>query len=321
MTKVNIPFIYSPIYSQLELPERHRYPIEKYRLLHNWAVRRGAQKDQWQRPVTLTWEQVAQTHCSSYIEKLKTNNFEKAEWRRIGFPWSEQLLTRSLTSAGGTAQALQMALSSSIAIHFSGGYHHAHHDWGSGFCLINDLAIACHQLLLQYPHLKIAVLDTDVHQGDGTATLFENDSRVFTCSIHGEKNFPFSKSLSDLDVPLPKGTTDKSYLQALQHTLSFIAKNVKPDVILYDAGVDIYTKDELGHFHISLNGLFQRDMTVLSFCRQNDIPVAAVIGGGYQRNLERLVRGHAQLLRAAYYVYTENNFELRSVVRSSEDEV
>lgn len=321
MTKASIPFIYSPIYSRLELPERHRYPIEKYRLLHDWAVRRGAQPDQWVTPSAITWEQVTQTHCPSYIDKLKGNDFKKAEWRRIGFPWSEQLLTRSLTSAGGTAQALQMALSSSIAIHFSGGYHHAHHDWGSGFCLINDLAIACHQLLLQYPNLKIAVLDTDVHQGDGTASIFQNDPRVFTCSIHGEKNFPFSKSISDLDIPLPKGTDDSSYLNALNQALKIVESDVKPDVILYDAGVDIYIKDELGHFHISLNGLFQRDMTVLSFCQQNDIPVAAVIGGGYQRNLERLVRGHAQLLRAAYYVYTENDSELISVVRSSKDEV
>jgi len=321
MTKVNIPFIYSPIYSQLSLPERHRYPIEKYRLLHDWAISRGAHSSQWKAPVALTWEQVEQTHSASYIEKLKANSFEKAEWRRIGFPWSEQLLTRSLTSAGGTTLALQIALDSSIAVHFSGGYHHAHKDWGSGFCLINDLAIACHQLLLQHPNLKIAVLDTDVHQGDGTATIFKNDPRVFTCSIHGEKNFPFSKSLSDLDVPLPKGMTDKGYLQALQNALTLIVKSVKPDIILYDAGVDIYTKDELGHFHISLNGIFQRDMTVLSFCRQNSIPVAAVIGGGYQRNLERLVRGHAQLLRAAYYVYTEDQYLPDTALRSPENEI
>lgn len=306
MTKVDVPFIYSPVYSQLELPERHRYPIEKYRLLHDWAVRRGAKETQWVTPSALSWEQVKHTHCSSYIEKLKHNDFEKAEWRRVGFPWSEQLLTRTLTSAGGTTQALQLALNTSIAIHFSGGYHHAHRNWGSGFCLINDLAIACHQLLLRHPKLTVAILDTDVHQGDGTATLFQNDPRVFTCSIHGEKNFPFTKSESDLDIPLPKSTDDKTYLQELKQTLMYIEGHVKPDVILYDAGVDIYTKDELGHFHISLNGIFQRDTTVLSFCRQNSIPVAAVIGGGYQRNLGRLVRGHAQLLRAAYYVYTES---------------
>lgn len=306
MKKVEVPFVYSPLYSQLDLPPRHRYPIEKYRLLKDWAVRHGAKDEQWHAPSPLSWEEVEATHCPSYLTKLRYNNMDKVAWRRIGFPWSEQLLKRTLTSAGGTLLTAELALKKGIAIHFSGGYHHAHRDWGSGFCLLNDLAIACNQILSQHPNLKIAVLDTDVHQGDGTATLFSNNPRVFTCSIHGERNFPFSKVQSDLDKPLAKSTSDKEYLLALNEAMQLIKHEVKPDLILYDAGVDIYQRDELGHLNISLAGIFQRDLSVLGFAKQHNIPVAAVIGGGYQRNLVRLVRAHAQLLRASYYVYTES---------------
>jgi len=306
MKKVKVPFIYSPLYSELDLPPRHRYPIEKYRLLKNWAVKHGATTDQWYQPEPLSWEQIERTHCPDYLSQLQQNSMNKSDWRRIGFPWSEQLLYRTLTSAGGTLLTAKLALEKGIAIHFSGGYHHAHKDWGSGFCLLNDLAIACNEILVRQPKLKIAVLDTDVHQGDGTATLFENDSRVFTCSLHGERNFPFSKANSDLDIPLAKQTSDKEYLAALQNTLEFINREIKPDLILYDAGVDIYQRDELGHLNISLAGIFQRDLAVLNFAKRCGIPLAAVIGGGYQRNLPRLVRAHAQLLRASYYVYTES---------------
>lgn len=306
MKKVEVPFIYSPLYSDLDLPPRHRYPIEKYRLLKDWAVKHGAEKNQWLTPPPLSWGQASGTHCTHYLSQLRDNNMDRATWRRIGFPWSEQLLKRTLTSAGGTFLTVEQALINGIAIHFSGGYHHAHKDWGSGFCLLNDLAIACNEILRKHPNLKIAVLDTDVHQGDGTATLFANDHRVFTCSIHGERNFPFSKARSDLDKALGKHTSDKEYLTALQSVLEFIKNDVKPDLILYDAGVDIYQRDELGHLNISLAGIFQRDLSVLNFAKQQNIPIAAVIGGGYQRNLERLVRAHAQLLRASYYVYTES---------------
>lgn len=316
MKKVNVPFIYSPLYSELELPPRHRYPIEKYLLLKDWAVKHGAQASQWHKPTAVTWDQVAHTHCSDYLKKLRANTLDKAAWRRIGFPWSKQLLQRTLTSAGGTLLTTELALTQGIAIHFSGGYHHAHKDWGSGFCLLNDLAIACNQILLKHPQLKIAVLDTDVHQGDGTATLFEHDDRVFTCSIHGERNFPFTKVSSDLDKPLGKDTSDHDYLKAVQEVLQFIRTRVKPDLILYDAGVDIYQRDELGHLNISLAGIFQRDFSVLRFAKEHNIPLAAVIGGGYQRNLARLVRAHAQLLRASYYVYTE-----RQLTKGNVDEV
>jgi acetoin utilization deacetylase AcuC-like enzyme len=196
-----------------------------------------------------------------------------------------------------------LAMQYGCAIHFSGGYHHAHYDWGSGFCLLNDLAIAAKSVIDAYPQSKVLIFDTDVHQGDGTATLFADEPRVATCSLHGEKNFPFTKSESDLDIELPKGTTDDDYLAVVDATLEQLIVSHQPDLILYDAGVDIYRQDELGHLSISLNGIFNRDYRVLSTARKHNISCAAVIGGGYQRNLERLIKAHAQLLRAAYHVW------------------
>ncbi|WP_287830289.1 histone deacetylase [Idiomarina sp.] len=302
---MKVPFIYHPIYSELQLPERHRYPIHKYKMLYQWALAHGARPDQFIQPTPMNWSQVALAHSSNYINKLITNQFDKKEWRKVGFPWSTQLLTRTLTSAGGTFETVKTALDKRIAIHFSGGYHHAHHDWGSGFCLINDLAMSAVLATKAQPNLKILIFDTDVHQGDGTATLLRDHENIFTCSIHGERNFPFTKVDSDLDVALPKGTTDGAYLDAVKHTLHKVTKDFKPDLILYDAGVDIYRRDDLGHLDVSIEGIFSRDYFVLDYAKQNNISLAAVIGGGYQRNLSRLILAHAQLLRASHQVWSD----------------
>lgn len=298
-----VPFVYHPRYSRLELPPRHRYPIQKYALLKQWADEHGAKPEQWVQPEPLHWNKVARIHCPDYIAALVNNRIDIKQWRRVGFPWSEQLLLRTLTSAAGTRDTAMLALQYGCAIHFSGGYHHAHYDWGSGFCLLNDLAIAAKSVIDADPQSKVLIFDTDVHQGDGTATLFADEPRVITCSLHGEKNFPFTKSESDLDIELPKGTTDDDYLATVDATLEQLIISHQPDLILYDAGVDIYRHDELGHLSISLNGVFNRDYRVLSTARKHNISCAAVIGGGYQRNLARLIKAHAQLLRAAYHVW------------------
>lgn len=300
-----VPFVYHPRYSALTLPPRHRYPIQKYALLKQWADTHGARPEQWVEPQPLHWEQVERVHCSNYIAALRNNGIDSKQWRRVGFPWSEQLLLRTLTSAAGTVDTAQLALQHGCAIHFSGGYHHAHYDWGSGFCLINDLAIAAQTVIDTNPDCRVLIFDTDVHQGDGTATLFADEPRVVTCSLHGEKNFPFTKSSSDIDIEFAKGTTDDDYLTTLTATLERLITEQRPDLILYDAGVDIYRQDELGHLDISLNGLFRRDCEVLNMAKQHNISCAAVIGGGYQRNLPRLVKAHAQLLRAAHTVWTQ----------------
>lgn len=299
---MSVPFVYHPCYSDLELPPRHRYPIQKYQLLKQWADKHGARTEQFHTPEPLSWQQIEQVHDAGYINALRNNSIERKAWRRVGFPWSEKLLTRTRTSAAGTALTAQLALQHGCAIHFSGGYHHAHHDWGSGFCLINDLALAAQLALQKDPQLRILIVDTDVHQGDGTATLMQSEPRVTTYSLHGEKNFPFTKAQSDYDIELAKGTSDTEYLAALRQTLPAVIAQFQPGLILYDAGVDIYQKDELGHLSVSLNGLFNRDYWILSTAKQAGIPCAAVIGGGYQRNLPRLVRAHGQLLRAAYHL-------------------
>ncbi|MAK71414.1 acetoin utilization deacetylase AcuC-like enzyme [Idiomarina aquatica] len=298
-----VPFVYHPRYSRLELPPRHRYPIQKYALLKQWADEHGAKPEQWVQPTPLHWNEVTRVHCPDYITELVNNRIDRKQWRRVGFPWSEQLLLRTLTSAAGTRDTAMLAMQYGCAIHFSGGYHHAHYDWGSGFCLLNDLAIAAKSVIDACPQSKVLIFDTDVHQGDGTATLFADEPRVVTCSLHGEKNFPFTKSESDLDIELPKGTTDDDYLAVVDATLEQLIVSHQPDLILYDAGVDIYRQDELGHLSISLNGIFNRDYRVLSTARKHNISCAAVIGGGYQRNLARLIKAHAQLLRAAYHVW------------------
>ncbi|MGM0480451.1 MAG: histone deacetylase family protein [Pseudomonadota bacterium] len=300
-----IPFVYHRRYSQLALPPRHRYPIDKYQLLQQWATKHGAQASQWIEPAPIDWMTVKAVHCPDYVNSLANNRIARSLWRRVGFPWSEQLLLRTLTSAGGTIKTAELALTEGCAIHFSGGYHHAHAGWGSGFCLINDLALAAYRIIEQNSLAKVLVFDTDVHQGDGTATIFENEPRVITCSIHGEKNFPFTKSTSDIDIELAKNTTDEQYLNIVQQTLNELIVTHQPTLILYDAGVDIYQRDELGHLSISLNGIFARDLHVLETARAHGISLAAVIGGGYQRNLERLIRAHAQLLRASYHVWKD----------------
>ncbi|WP_404399750.1 histone deacetylase [Idiomarina seosinensis] len=298
-----VPFIYHPRYSQLSLPPRHRYPIDKYRLLRQWAVEHGAQQEQWVKPTPIDWAKVKTCHSPNYVRQLVNNRIDRKEWRRVGFPWSEQLLLRTLTSAGGTIKAAELAVASGCAIHFSGGYHHAHKDWGSGFCLVNDLALAARHIIDQDSSAKVLIFDTDVHQGDGTATIFSKEPRIITCSVHGKSNFPFVKSRSNVDIELEKNTTDDEYLAVVRQTLGDLIRVHQPSLILYDAGVDIYQKDELGHLAISLNGIFDRDKMVLTMARDHGIALAAVIGGGYQRNLTRLIRAHAQLLRASYHVW------------------
>ncbi|RUO78776.1 histone deacetylase [Idiomarina tyrosinivorans] len=304
MKRNSTPFIYHPIYSDLVLPPRHRYPIGKYRALQQWAVRHGAKPEQWLTAQPLNWDKVATVHCRNYIRRLQNNDFTKAEWRRIGFPWSQQLLTRTLTSAGGTLQTVEVALQQQLAIHFSGGYHHAHYDWGSGFCLINDLAIAARHAVDNLGLSSVLIFDTDVHQGDGTATLFSNESRIITCSIHSQKNFPFNKAQSDIDVGVADDISEADYLQTVFDTLESAINRFQPQLVLYDAGVDIYQRDDLGKLGISLAGIYQRDLQVLGLLQQRQIATAVVIGGGYQRQLDRLVTAHGQLLRAAHHLFS-----------------
>lgn len=291
--------IFDPIYSDLALPAGHRFPIQKYRLLHDRLCRSGIVAEAILRPEPLQPDSAKGSLCADYIERFVTGTLTQAAIRKIGFPWSERLVRRTFTSVGGTLLAGLMSLRYGCAINLAGGYHHAGRNSGSGFCIVNDLYLSALALLQQRSINRVLIFDCDVHQGDGTATLAQQDSRIFTVSIHGEKNFPFLKQTSDRDVSLPKGVTDDRYLQCVKDTLLDVIACFRPDAVIYDAGADIYCHDELGHFDISLDGVYQRDCLVFEECSRAGLPVSAVIGGGYQRDLETLVDVHFQLFRAA----------------------
>jgi len=294
--------LYHPCYSELTLPDRHRYPITKYRTLYQRLLDIGLPESAFTLSVPVTAEQLAEVHCRAYIQSLADGTIAAKAMRRIGFPWSEQLFQRSLCSVGGTVQTAQAALSSGIALHLSGGYHHAFYAEGSGFCLFNDLVVAAKAMLTQGLD-KILLLDLDVHQGDGSALLLADEPRIISCSVHCEKNFPSRKQHSDWDIGLAKDCSDTDYLQAVQQSLQTLLNWHRPDLVIFDAGVDIHQQDELGLLNISTGALYQRDLLVLQSCIEQGIPVAAVIGGGYQRNIDALVQLHLQLFKAAFTLH------------------
>ena len=297
--------VYHPCYSDLALPERHRYPIEKYRYLQQQLLQLGVPATHFSCPTAITADELALVHCPAYIQSLADGSIDSKAMRRIGFPWSAQLYQRSLYSVGGTVLTAQLALQHGIALHLSGGYHHAFYAEGSGFCLFNDLVVAAKTLLAQGLD-KILLFDLDVHQGDGSALLLADEPRIISCSLHCEKNFPYRKQASDWDIALAKDCNDSEYLQAVEQSLSSLLQWHQPELVLFDAGVDIHRDDELGLLNISTQALYQRDLMVLQHCTARNIPVAAVIGGGYQRNIAALVQLHLQLFKAAFTLCGSN---------------
>ncbi|UXI02043.1 histone deacetylase [Photobacterium sp. TY1-4] len=302
-----LPLVYHPIYSELELPANHRYPISKYRRLYQHLT---DELDLLQRsdieihqPVPIRADELKGLHHPDYIDALLNNTLPAAKMRRIGFPWSQQLLDRTFTSTAGTRLSVDLACRYGISIHLSGGYHHAHHDFGSGFCLVNDLAFAARHALTLPGIDKVMIIDCDVHHGDGTATLLADDDHIITFSVHCEKNFPARKPDSDIDLALPRDTNTTDYLDAFSGVLHLALAQHQPDLVLYDAGVDIHQHDELGYFNVSLAGIYERDRLVLRLCREQMIPVAAVIGGGYRHDHQTLIAPHSQLLHAAMETY------------------
>ncbi|WP_197414251.1 histone deacetylase [Lacimicrobium alkaliphilum] len=294
-----IPLVFHPIYSQLSLPVRHRFPIEKYQAIRD-KLAESAVPDNWfYQPQPLTINDLKAHFCPDYLSGLLAGTLEPKAMRRIGFPWSEQLIRRTLTAVAGTCLTARLALEHGKALNLTGGYHHAFADFGSGFCMLNDLYLAARTMLETAEIDKVLIVDCDVHQGDGTAKLAENNPDIITLSLHGEKNFPHRKQISDMDFPLPKGTGDDDYLDTLDSALSLAFNLHRPDAVIYDAGVDVHINDDLGHLHISTAGIYRRDKLVFERCEKAGLPVAAVIGGGYQRDIVALTEVHLQLFRAA----------------------
>ncbi|HEY6529270.1 MAG TPA: histone deacetylase [Cellvibrionaceae bacterium] len=300
-----LPIIANPVYSY-PFAASHRFPMEKFALLQDYVANQGwLANNPMYRPGKASLQVLELAHCPAYIQRFIHNQQTPTELKAMGLPWSNELVRRTLISPNGTLLTALLALEKGIACYLAGGTHHSHADFASGFCIFNDLAITALALIKQNKVKRVLIFDCDVHQGDGTARILENNPFIFTCSIHCEDNFPSKKALSNLDVTLPRGTCDADYLTRLHTTFNQAVLLSQPDIILYDAGVDIYEGDPLGHFNISEAGIFARDLYVLKACRQLGIPVATVIGGGYDDNRAALAERHALVIKAAMQLFTE----------------
>jgi len=302
---MHLPIVYHPEYVA-PLPEGHRFPMPKFGKLYEMLLSdRIATPDQFHTPELPPTEWIELVHTPDYVQAYCEGTLDAKAQRRIGLPWSPALVNRTCTAVGGTILTTQLALKYGLACNTAGGTHHAFPSYGSGFCIFNDLAIATRVLQQLGLAQKILILDLDVHQGDGTAFIFQNDKSVFTFSMHCEVNFPGTKQKSDLDVPLPVGMDDDAYLQTLAQYLPDLLHEFQPDLVLYDAGVDPHAGDRLGKLALTDTGIYRREMQVLSTCVAAGYPVASVIGGGYADDIDALIYRHSLLHRAADEVYRQ----------------
>jgi acetoin utilization deacetylase AcuC-like enzyme len=278
------------------LPPNHKFPLAKYRLL-----RETLQQDEsfdLHEAVLATREDVLRVHSSQYVDRFLTGNLDPGITRRIGFPWSPELVKRTMASAGSTLQAVDRALAEGISGSLAGGTHHAFRTEGSGFCVFNDLAIAIESVRARKSIDRVAVVDLDVHQGDGTASIFEADDSVFTLSVHGRKNFPFRKQRGKLDVELEDGTEDDEYLKTVEVALTSVWR-FNPQLILYQSGVDGLKTDRLGRLALTEQGLRRRDELVIQGAKRHAVPLAITLGGGYSDPIGLSVTAHANTFRIA----------------------
>lgn len=300
---MDLPLIYHPNYVA-PLPLGHRFPTEKFKKLYELLLSdRVADLDQFHVPDRPAQDWIELVHTADYVNAYCSGTLDAKAQRRIGLPWSSELVNRTCTAVGGTILTAQLALKCGLACNTAGGTHHAFPSYGSGFCIFNDLAIASRVLQKLGLVEKILIVDLDVHQGDGTAFIFQSDPSVFTFSMHCEINFPGTKQQSDLDVPLKEGMEDDEYLQVLDQYLPDLLSEVKPDLVFYDAGVDPHFGDRLGKLALTDSGLYRREMQVLTTCVGRGYPVACVIGGGYAEDMDALVYRHSIVHRAASDVY------------------
>ncbi|MEB3350224.1 MAG: histone deacetylase [Cyanobacteriota bacterium] len=292
------PLVYHPAYSA-PLPSSHRFPMAKFRLLHDHLSRLDlARPEQVHQPLPIPRRALELVHGRSYHEAFAKGHLSPAEQRRIGLPATTPLVRRTWLAVGGTLLTARLALQHGLACHLAGGTHHAFPTYGSGFCIFNDVAVAAQVLLSEGAVTRLMVVDLDVHQGDGTAAIFAADPRVFTFSAHAASNFPLRKQTSDHDLPLADDLDDHAYLAAVGGVLPELLEQVRPQLVLYNAGVDPHRGDRLGRLALSDTGLLLRDRMVLEACVRRRIPVATVIGGGYDA-LDALVERHGLVFRAA----------------------
>jgi acetoin utilization deacetylase AcuC-like enzyme len=299
--RIIVPSIraYSSSHYAMPLPVGHKFPMQKYAGVRFLVEQAGILVLE---PPRADWDLVERVHEHDYLKKLRFGTLSAKEIRLMGFPWSEMLIERALRAAGGTLAAAEDALLTGLGINLAGGTHHAYPSHGEGFCVLNDVAIACFELLARGLE-RILVLDLDVHQGNGTAAIFANEPRVFTLSVHGERNYPFHKEVSSLDFGLPDGVDDQSYLQLLEEHVLPVLKDFKPQLIFYLAGVDVLARDQFGRFALSKAGVWQRDARVFAFCQNLGVPVVSLMAGGYNKDLGLTIEAHANTVLAAFEIF------------------
>ena len=282
------------------LPASHRFPMIKYELIPKQLINEGIiSSENLFKPNVCEDSTLLLTHDSNYLEQLNNCELEESHIRKIGFPLSKALILREKIIMQGTIDCAMFALKFGVSLNIAGGTHHAFRNKGEGFCLLNDLAVASNYLLHQKLANKILIVDLDVHQGNGTASIFIDNPHVFTFSMHGKNNYPFHKEKSDLDIELQDGIVDNDYLKLLETHLNEIVLSFKPDFIFYQSGVDILQTDKFGKLNITLNGCLMRDQIVFAICKQQNIPIVAAMGGGYSPNIQDIVEAHCNTFKIA----------------------
>ena len=293
-----LPIIYHPNYD-ISVPKIHSFVGNKFSDLFTYLQDHYFQNLDVLIPSSASFENLKKSHQIDYVNKVTNNQLTKDDLRLISLPWSKRLRERSFLETEGTFLTAKKALETGLACHVGGGTHHAHFNYGCGFCVFNDLAYTAINLLKEKLVTKVLILDLDVHQGDGTIDICKKYSSIYTCSIHSDSNFPYEKKQGWMDVSLPSSIDDDEYLEILKQTLQSIHDQITPDIVLYDAGVDIFVDDKLGNLKVSLDGIKQRDHTVLDHYRKKNIPIATVIGGGYSKDHQELASRHGIIFETA----------------------
>lgn len=302
------PTAYHYAHHDIPLPDNHRYPLPRYRRLYNEVIGRGMlPAEQVIEGEEVSDEMLRLAHTERYIKQMKTGHLTRVEERTLGLPWSELAVRRARRIVGATSAACTAARhhqdGGGISFVLGGGTHHAFADFGSGFCIFNDVAVAARQLIQQQTVSRIAVIDCDVHQGDGTAAILQNDTAIFTLSVHGTHNFPFTKQTSDLDIDLPDGTGDRAYLAAVRRGLKYTLQTHRPELVIYIAGADVYERDRLGRLAVTPAGAAQRDRHVLNTCKRQNLPVVMLMGGGYARPITETVELNLQSIQLGLDIF------------------